>query len=145
MYIGAVSLATSIYCRQRLTGKAGKFPWFNPCWRMPSMADGTWPARRLPCIDSEIAATGLTLKLEEYWRSVLQNRAMPARRDIDPADLRRLLPNIFLLDVVERGTRFRWRLVGTRIGDLERGKHTGKWVQDTILHSQDPFLDFCRM
>ncbi|MEI9982068.1 MAG: PAS domain-containing protein [Aliidongia sp.] len=109
------------------------------------MADGTWPARRLPCIDSEIAATGLTLKVEEYWRSVLQGRSMPARRDIDPADLRRLLPNIFLLDVVERGTRFRWRLVGTRIGDLERGEHTGKWVQDTILHSQDPFIEFCRM
>lgn len=109
------------------------------------MADGTWPARRLPRFDSEIAATGLVLKLEEYWRSVRQGRAMPARRDIDPAGMRRLLPNVFLIDVIGRPARFRWRLAGTRIGDLEQGEHTGKWLEDTIRHAQDPFLSFCRL
>jgi hypothetical protein len=108
------------------------------------MADGTWPARRLPRFDSEIAATGLVLKLEEYWRSVRLGRAMPARRDIDPAGMRRLLPNVFLLDVIDRA-RFRWRLVGTKIGDLEQVEHTGRWLEETIGHTQDPFLRFCRM
>ena len=107
------------------------------------MADGTWPARRLPRFDSEIAASGLVLKLDDYWHSVRQGRAMPARQDIDPAGMRRLLPNVFLIDVIDR--RFRWRLVGTRIGDLEHGEHTGKWLEDTIRHAQDPFLSFCRL
>jgi hypothetical protein len=108
------------------------------------MADGTWPARRLPRFDSEIAATGLVLKLEDYWRSVRRGRAMPARRDIEPAGMRRLLPNVFLIDVIDRA-RFRWRLAGTKIGDLEQVEHTGKWLDDTIRHAQDPFLSFCRM
>ena len=107
------------------------------------MADGTWPARRLPRFDSEIAASGLVLRLDDYWHSVRQGRAMPARRDIDPTGMRRLLPNVFLLDVIDR--RFRWRLAGTRIGDLEHGEHTGKWLDDTIRHAQDPFLSFCRL
>ena len=109
------------------------------------MADGNWPARRLPKIDSEVAATGLTLKLEDYWRSVLRDRLMPARRDIDPAGMRRLLPHVFLLDVIDRPPRFRWRLVGTKIGDVEQGEHTGKWLDETVHHAQDPFLGFCRM
>ena len=109
------------------------------------MADGRWPARRLPTLDSELAATGLTLKLEEYWHSVRHGRLMPAREDIDPAGMRRLLPNVFLLDVVDRPARFRWRLAGTRIGDLENAEHTGKWLEETIHHTQDPFLAYCRM
>jgi hypothetical protein len=109
------------------------------------MADGNWPVRRLPSLDSEIVPTGLTVKLEEYWRSVLNGRTMPARSDIDPAGMRRLLPHVFLIDVVDRPPRFRWRLVGTRIGDMEHAEYTGKWLEETLRHPQDPFLYFCRM
>ena len=63
------------------------------------MAQGIWLRRRPRRIDDEVVAAGLGLKLMEYWRSVLRGRTMPARRDIDPVDLNRLLPSIFLIDV----------------------------------------------
>ena len=109
------------------------------------MADGTWPARRLLTIDSEVAATGLVHKLQEYWHSVLDGRPMPSRRDIDPAGMRRLLPHVFLIDVIGQPPGFRWRLVGTRIGDVERRELTGKSLEETILQREDPFLSFCRL
>jgi hypothetical protein len=109
------------------------------------MADGTGPGWCPPRLDSEVTASGLTLKLELYWRSLLRNRLMPARRDIDPAAMRRLLPNVFLLDLIGLPPRFRWRLAGTRIGDFERSEFTGLWLDETLRHPDDPFLLFCRL
>jgi hypothetical protein len=108
------------------------------------MADGNRHSWCLPTVESEVAASGLLLKLEEYWRSVLRNRRMPARRDIDPAGMRRLLPTVFLLDVIDRPARFRWRLVGTKIGDLEQAEYTGKWLDETLRYPDDPFVGFCQ-
>jgi|SRR5580658_1195548 hypothetical protein len=109
------------------------------------MADGNWAGQRQPDTGSEVVPTGLVLRLDAYWRSVLNGRKMPARCDIDPAGMRRLLPHVFLIDVVDCPPHFRWRLVGTKIGDVEHGEHTGKWVEATIRHREDPFLEFCRM
>jgi hypothetical protein len=109
------------------------------------MADGSWPARRFLDLHSEVAASGLALKLETYWQAVRHGRQMPARRDVDPTALCRMLPNVFLIDVVGRPPRFRWRLIGTKIVDTMRAEHTGKWLDDTLAEAEDPFLAFCRM
>jgi len=70
---------------------------------------------------------------------------MPARRDIDPAALAKILPNVFMLDVVGQPPRFRWRLAGTRIVDMIRSEPTGKWLEPGNLAPGDAFLGFCRM
>jgi hypothetical protein len=108
------------------------------------MADLYRPGRHLSAIEPQVVPDGLTLKVEEYWRSLLAGRPMPARSDIDPAALGRLLPNIFLIDVIGRPSRFRWRLVGTAIGAAERCEYTGKWLDETIGHPEDPILAGCR-
>lgn len=47
-----------------------------------------------------------------YWQSKCgADGRLPSRRDLDPLELRGLLPNIYLIDVVEDG-RFRVRLMG---------------------------------
>jgi hypothetical protein len=109
-----------------------------------NVADFYQPARRLPTIESQIVPGGLTLKVEEYWRSLLADREMPARCDVDPAGLGRLLPNIFLIDVIGGPPRFRWRLIGTGIDIVEGCDHTGKWLDETIAHPEDPILSGCR-
>jgi hypothetical protein len=53
--------------------------------------------------------------LEAYWRGKFSGGAMPRREDIDPADIVRHLPNIFIVDVIGDGEDFRYRLIGTNI------------------------------
>jgi hypothetical protein len=53
------------------------------------------------------------LDLYHYWQSRRGNHRMPTRRDIDPADIRPLLPHIALIEA-DRGT-YRWRLMGGHI------------------------------
>lgn len=49
-----------------------------------------------------------------YWDSARGAKAMPARSDIDPLDMpTELLPNLFLVEVVDGGRRFKFRLVGS--------------------------------
>jgi hypothetical protein len=54
----------------------------------------------------------------EYWSGKRQGRAMPSRRDLDPCDIPRLLPNIVLVDVQHEPTLdFRYRLIGSAVFD----------------------------
>ncbi|AFK52104.1 PAS domain-containing protein [Tistrella mobilis] len=68
-----------------------------------------------------------------YWRGLCGDAGMPLRRQIDPLDLRRLLPNLFIYDVVraEDGSwDYRFRLVGTRISEAHGGDHRGRLLRD---------------
>lgn len=69
----------------------------------------------------------------DYWTSKLQGRSMPSRKDIDPAEITRLLPFIALVDVlpevpVER--RYRVRLFGTQLVEYHQKDWTGKQIFD---------------
>lgn len=54
------------------------------------------------------------LALYDYWLRKRGARTMPARADIDPTEIPKLLPLILLIDVLETG-EFRYRLTGTEI------------------------------
>jgi len=54
--------------------------------------------------------------LLRYWQAQRGNRRMPARKDIDPVAIAPfLLPHLLLCDLVDRGRRIRYRLVGTDV------------------------------
>lgn len=75
---------------------------------------------------------GAFLELYEYWLRKGVGRAMPARADIDPLDIPQLLANVFLMDVIPGPPqRFRFRLVGTRIAELE-GEMTSKYLDEFV-------------
>lgn len=72
--------------------------------------------------------------LFRYWQDKRGPRPYPARRDIDPLDIPRLLPSIFLVDIVDgdNGERdFHYRLVGTRIVEIE-GEVTDRLLSDLV-------------
>jgi hypothetical protein len=50
----------------------------------------------------------------QYWRS-LRDQGLPNRHDIDPIEIPELLANVMLLDAVEGGADFRYRLAGTAV------------------------------
>ena len=61
-----------------------------------------------------------------YWRTKLGDRAMPSRRDIDPAEIPQLLPYVMLTDVLSDPLDFRYRLIGTGIRGISWNDYTGK-------------------
>lgn len=68
-------------------------------------------------------------RLVAYWHEKRGARAMPGRDDIDPGEIRDLLPNIVMIDV-EQPFRIRYRLVGTRVADFNRLDFTGRYLDE---------------
>jgi hypothetical protein len=64
-------------------------------------------------------------QLIDYWMQRRARKAMPARADIDPTDIPRLLPQIFLVDVGSDASDLRYRLVGTEVVRLFGMELTG--------------------
>ena len=69
-------------------------------------------------------------QLFEYWLERAGGRPMPARRDIRPADIPHLLPNISLIDIQRSPCRLRFRLAGTRVRDIYDREVTGLYLED---------------
>jgi hypothetical protein len=68
--------------------------------------------------------------LLDYWRSKCRGRPMPARTDIDPAEIPALLPYLMLLDMPKG--RIRYRLAG-EVVEREYGLAlAGKHVEDVV-------------
>lgn len=61
-----------------------------------------------------------------YWRGKCAGRTMPARRDLDPVEVPRLLPYIMLYDVLPAPLDFRYRLIGTEARSILAQDYTGK-------------------
>lgn len=74
-----------------------------------------------------------------YWQSKRAGRAMPARRDIDPAEITPVLPHLMLIDV-EPGPRYRYRLFGTAVTDAFGMNPTGKCVDEVMTGEYKAFL-----
>jgi hypothetical protein len=67
---------------------------------------------------------------------------MPQRRDIDPTELRALLPHIQMVEPVAAagGLRFRYRLVGTAIVEAHGGEITGRFIDELITGERGRFV-----
>lgn len=58
-----------------------------------------------------------TRTLYDYWRSLRKGVRVPARQDIEPSAIARVLGDTFILETLP-GHRFRFRLAGTRVGEM---------------------------
>jgi hypothetical protein len=65
-------------------------------------------------------------ELFDYWLRSAGARRMPARSDLDPLKVPRLLPSIGLIDVREGLDDASFRLAGTRLHDIYGQEITGK-------------------
>jgi hypothetical protein len=78
-------------------------------------------------------------ELYRYWAAWRGDRAMPARADIDPAAISRLLPNIMLIDV-EPGPRFRYRLLGSDLVERFGRNVTGQYADEILQGAHARFV-----
>jgi len=63
--------------------------------------------------------------LFRYWETIRQERAAPAREDLDLAAIRGLIPDLFILGSNGLRPGFTWRLAGSHICELYRRPLTG--------------------
>lgn len=73
----------------------------------------------------------------DYWKQKRGSRLMPGRGDIDPAEIAKILPHVFLLDVRLDPLDFRYRLIGTKMDEHMLGRYTGMWMSQ-IPHQAAP-------
>jgi hypothetical protein len=71
--------------------------------------------------------------LYSYWESRRTPGKLPSRRDIDPTEIPKLLPNIWLIDVVPPVPRFRYRLIGTAVVEARGHDQTGSFIDLELL------------
>lgn len=67
----------------------------------------------------------------EYWRRKAAGRKLPRRRDIDPIEIPKLLPDVMLVDV-EAGGRYRYRLIGTENVMAQGIRATGRYLDEVL-------------
>ncbi len=71
-------------------------------------------------------------ELFDYWLYSAGKRLMPARSDLDPLKVPRLLPHIGLIDFRDGFDRGLFRLAGTRLRDIYGQELTGKKVREVF-------------
>jgi hypothetical protein len=73
-------------------------------------------------------------ELLRYWRSKRPERLLPARADIDPCEIPRLLPDLVLTDVLADGS-LRFRLVGTAMALFAGRDVTGRRFDEIVVEA----------
>jgi hypothetical protein len=87
---------------------------------------------------AQIGGPGAAVRAHEelfaYWTSLREGARLPARRHLDPAGIKRLLPTVSLIDVVRSegaaAPEFRMRLAGTGLYGVYGREITGKRLGD---------------
>jgi hypothetical protein len=88
------------------------------------MHDANLPDLAATIQDSRLA------RLYAYWHLRKGSRPFPARRDLDPVDLRYVLGHLLLIDVLRDPLRFRVRLHGSEITSRVQYDLTGKLLDE---------------
>jgi hypothetical protein len=83
--------------------------------------------------------------LHAWWLAHRGASGIPDRRDLDPAALRPLLPNLFISDVETDPFRIRYRLMGTKAARVTGFDITGRYL-DALLDAQPqvPWMGYYR-
>jgi hypothetical protein len=82
----------------------------------------------------------LMVELYDYWAGKCRDGRVPARRDVDPVDLPRHLPNLMLIDVMGPPLRFRYRLVGTQVVAASAEDRTGVFFDAVEFFRKNPIV-----
>lgn len=94
-------------------------------------------------------ASGRIRELANYWEAKRAGRVMPAKREIDPAEIKGLLPYLMIAELHRGETlRVRYRLVGTEAARYAEEDYTGTWLDESGWHQWEvrAYLDqYCRI
>jgi len=69
-------------------------------------------------------------RFHDYWREISPSGRLPGRQHFDPLDIALIMPRVWMLDVVQPGPRFRYRMAGTMEVDTLGMDPTGRWLDE---------------
>jgi len=85
----------------------------------------------------------LVRMLHAWWLAHRGANGIPDRRDLDPAALRALLPNLFIADIEPQPFRVRYRLVGTKAVRTIGFDITGHYLDELLGAAPEvPWIDY---
>ena len=80
--------------------------------------------------------------LHRWWLSK-SGSDIPDRADLDPVDIKTLLPNLFIADVEHDPFRIRYRLVGTKAIQATGFDLTGRYLDDLLpADGSEPWMEY---
>lgn len=91
----------------------------------------------------------LIKELYDIWSSKGGSHGLPRRADFDPVEMKRLLPNLLIVDLEREPFRARYRLVGTKVVAASGYDFTGRYLDEIDLASGaelwvSQYRDVCR-
>lgn len=92
-------------------------------------------------LDVSLVQSQRIRKLNDYWLARAKGK-VPSRSEIDPVDVRELLPNLMMIDILGDPPRFRYRLVGTRVVQYTGFDFTGRCIDEMVFQGRD-FMEQC--
>ncbi len=103
------------------------------------------PAQTEPTIihgvtEADLAMDERLLGLFRLWNKKRGDRVLPARADLRPEELGPWLGNLIVLDVIDGGRDFRYRLFGTAIVMQAGFDMTGKFMSEYPIKQALPFF-----
>lgn len=91
-------------------------------------------------VENDIPFERVTSKLvrwfHQFWDSKRGDRPMPSWHDFDPAEMRAILPNIFVVSIEHEPFRVFYRLVGTKAASF-RHELTGRYLDEIVEFPDD--------
>jgi hypothetical protein len=90
---------------------------------------------------------GIVHELDAYWRSKRGGKDIPGWSDIDPAEMKRMLPCLFVVEILREPFRVYYRLVGTK-ASLFRGDLTGRFldeIEECTVKAREELAGFYRL
>jgi hypothetical protein len=68
--------------------------------------------------------------LLDYWRGLIREGRLPTRQELDPVAMAPALGFVMILETIEDGWNFRYRLYGSRIAEHTKRDYTGLTTAD---------------
>lgn len=93
-------------------------------------------------LEPDVADCETFLTLIAYWNAKRGERKLPSRADIDPSDLRSILPSLIIFDCLAGFADFRYRLMGTGVVDAAGRDNTGKTVREVYEAAEPEFCNY---
>src|SRR5882724_3078962 len=89
---------------------------------------------------------GVVHDLDAYWRSKQDGKGLPSWSDIDPGEMKQVLPCLFVVEIQWNPFHIYYRLVGTK-ASLFRGDLTGRFldeIEECTAQAKEELADFYR-
>lgn len=78
----------------------------------------------------------------DYWLEKAAERGIPDRRDLDPGEIKDILPYLSILEIVGSGVdrHHRYRLVGTRVAEALGYNPTNHFIEEFVENGHGDFI-----